>query len=571
MDAAAEFPGAAVFVAAGTVNADTQWVCSNDSVTVGTTAVVFAQVSGAGTYSAGTGLTLSGNQFAIDSTVVTLTGAQTLTNKTLTAPNLGTPTAITLTNGTGLPISTGVSGLASGIAAFLATPSSANLRAALTDESGTGAAYFQGGDIGTPSAGVLTNATGLPTAGLVNNAVTLAKMQTIATASFLGRTTASTGNVENLNATQATAILNALIGDSGSGGTKGLVPAPAAGDFAAGKYLDAGGNWSVPAGGGGGGGMSTTERQNFALSTIYQSKLYSEYRRLVGMFATGFKGATDTLNGINAGSSSGYAVDSSNGFIAPSTTPGSNQIPLMTAATTSGVTMSADTEFSGSFPAYLAGNRTPSDFWSSTSSAFPHWLKTDFGAGKTIASYTVQVRSDGSNAPTAWTLEGSNDNSSWTTKDTQTGQSWTGGQIKTFSISSPASFRYYRLNVSAGTDATTLQIAEITLLTAAVVNNMTAVTTSQSIGSSVSNGRVLLEFDNSASPALNTDLTVEVTCNGGTNWTSATLSNVGVGQSGRVVAETADTACTGGTSFAMRIKTLNNKNVPIYGASLLVH
>lgn len=49
-----------------------------------------------------------------------------------------------------------------GVGTFLATPSSANLRAALTDESGTGVAYFQGGDIGTPSAGVLTSATGLP-------------------------------------------------------------------------------------------------------------------------------------------------------------------------------------------------------------------------------------------------------------------------------------------------------------------------------------------------------------------------------------------------------------------------
>lgn len=60
------------------------------------------------------------------------------------------------------PAVTSITGLGTGIAAWLATPSSANLRAALTDETGTGAAYFQGGDLGTPSAGVLTNATGLP-------------------------------------------------------------------------------------------------------------------------------------------------------------------------------------------------------------------------------------------------------------------------------------------------------------------------------------------------------------------------------------------------------------------------
>jgi hypothetical protein len=51
---------------------------------------------------------------------------------------------------------------ASGFDTWVATPSSANLRSLLSDETGTGLAYFQGGDIGTPSAGVATNLTGLP-------------------------------------------------------------------------------------------------------------------------------------------------------------------------------------------------------------------------------------------------------------------------------------------------------------------------------------------------------------------------------------------------------------------------
>jgi len=55
---------------------------------------------------------------------------------------LNTPASATLTNATGLPISTGVSGLGANVAAFLATPSSANLAAALTDETGTGANVF---------------------------------------------------------------------------------------------------------------------------------------------------------------------------------------------------------------------------------------------------------------------------------------------------------------------------------------------------------------------------------------------------------------------------------------------
>lgn len=64
------------------------------------------------------------------------------TSPTLTTPVLGTPTSGTLTNCTGLPISTGVSGLGANVATFLATPSSANLAAAVTDETGSGSLVF---------------------------------------------------------------------------------------------------------------------------------------------------------------------------------------------------------------------------------------------------------------------------------------------------------------------------------------------------------------------------------------------------------------------------------------------
>lgn len=66
---------------------------------------------------------------------------------------LGTPSSGTLTNATGLPVATGISGLGTGVATFLATPSSANLASAITDETGTGALVFAGSPAltGTPT------------------------------------------------------------------------------------------------------------------------------------------------------------------------------------------------------------------------------------------------------------------------------------------------------------------------------------------------------------------------------------------------------------------------------------
>jgi len=67
-------PGDTTFVISGTVNAGTQWVQTTDfPITIGTTPLTFVQIGGPGVYSAGTGLTLSGNVFSITNTAVTAT------------------------------------------------------------------------------------------------------------------------------------------------------------------------------------------------------------------------------------------------------------------------------------------------------------------------------------------------------------------------------------------------------------------------------------------------------------------------------------------------------------------
>lgn len=115
----------------------------------------------------------TGNSFSINglaATANTGTGAVVrATSPTLVTPALGTPSSATLTNATGLPISTGVSGLGTGVATFLATPSSANLATAVTDETGSGALVFANTPtLVTPNIGAATgtsvNLSGLATA-----------------------------------------------------------------------------------------------------------------------------------------------------------------------------------------------------------------------------------------------------------------------------------------------------------------------------------------------------------------------------------------------------------------------
>jgi hypothetical protein len=83
------------------------------------------------------------------------------------------------------------------------------------------------------------------TLAIADGGIANVKLANMADQTIKGNNAGAPGAPLDLTAAQATAILNAMVGDGGGGGTKGLAPAPAAGDAAANKFLKADGTWAV--------------------------------------------------------------------------------------------------------------------------------------------------------------------------------------------------------------------------------------------------------------------------------------------------------------------------------------
>ena len=162
------------FISYGTLYGSTGWVQTDPVTVVGTSPVTWIQFSGAGAYTAGTGLTLTGTQFSITNTAVTA-GAYG------SATQVGTFTVnaqgqLTLAGNTTVTPAVGsITGFGSGVATALAV-----------NTGSAGAFVLFDGALGTPTSGTVTNLTG--TASININGT-------------VGATTPTTGNFTTVTAT----------------------------------------------------------------------------------------------------------------------------------------------------------------------------------------------------------------------------------------------------------------------------------------------------------------------------------------------------------------------------------
>jgi hypothetical protein len=171
--------------------------------------------------SGGTGITSFGTGVATALGVNVGSAGSFLVN----GDSLGTTSSLTLTYATGLPISTGVSGLGTGVATFLSTPSSANLASAVTDETGSGPLVFATSPTFTSAITLGTQSTTRGTLVLANTAsgskaVTLQSSNSAAAAYTLTFPAAAPVNGYYLQ-TDTNGVLSWAAGGGGGGGSPG--------------------------------------------------------------------------------------------------------------------------------------------------------------------------------------------------------------------------------------------------------------------------------------------------------------------------------------------------------------
>lgn len=194
------------------------------------------------------------------------------------------------------------------------------------------------------------------------------------------------------------------------------------------------------------------------------------------------------------------------------------------------------------------------------------YIGYDFGSAKTIRGFSIKQNA-ADQGITSVKVQRSSNGSDWT--DVETVAITANTSEQTYSIDNATSARYWRLLANAETTSGSWQVQEVEFFDS--VNNMTLVSADFTAEAQPDTARVVIREQDVDSVTINTDLTVEVSRDGGTTWTAGTLVDEGDYASGvRILAVNGIdiSAQPSGTTMKYRIKSLNNKDLKIHGVSL---
>jgi hypothetical protein len=213
--------GLFTFVSEGTVNSDSGWVLTtNDTITVGTTELAFAQFSGAGQITAGAGLTKNGN---------TIDAVGTAGRIVVNADNIDLDT-VSQTDGSGSAGTSFVQSVTRDSYGRVTGVTTASVQDATT--SAKGIASFDSGDFSVSSGAVSIKASGVDNSQLVNSSVTIGStslslggtvtsvsgLTSVSSTSFVGDLTGTASNATNIEVDLSTSNINNLVFVNGADG-----------------------------------------------------------------------------------------------------------------------------------------------------------------------------------------------------------------------------------------------------------------------------------------------------------------------------------------------------------------
>lgn len=344
-----------VAVAVGTTGTDI--AVSGSPITAAGTITInipTASSSNRGALSSTDWTTFNNKQAAITLTTTGSSGSATFVSNTLNIPTY------TLSGLGGQASSTNLTSL-SGLT-FVST-SFVKMTASGTFALDT-ATYLTANQTITLSGNVTGSGTTSITTTIANNVVSNAMLATVSTATFKGRTTAGTGNVEDLTTAQATALLNQF-----TSSLQGVVPASGGGTT---NFLRADGTWAAPGGGGGGmtnpmttlgdiiygdtggtatrlAGNTTTTKQVLTQTGTGSASAAPSWGTLTASDVSAVP-TTRTLNGLALSSDQTFATPTTSGSTLSWTSTGTTHtlnIPTAASGITRGLVSNATQTFDG--------------------------------------------------------------------------------------------------------------------------------------------------------------------------------------------------------------------------------